>query len=316
MATFTTLKFLGTLLLFPLLLISCNENKSKTKIGVIQLIEHPALEQTKKGFVDYLNKNHKDFEVRIESAQGNPGLSTQIAQKFMGQGVDMIVAIATIPAQSALRVSEGKIPVVYASVTDPQSAKLQGPNITGVSNYVDPSQQFKMFVQLIPSLKHLGVIYNPGEANSVALLERMKEISESYGITIVPSIANKTAEVTSAAQNLVGRKVDAIFINNDSTALAGFDAIVKVGNTHKVPVFVSDTDFIKNGALAALGPNQYDIGTQAGEILTQILGDKKSPDSIKVCYPRKVTLFINKAATEVLDIKIPSALTNNAKIVE
>ena len=136
-------------------------------------------------------------------------------------------------------------------VIDPQ--KPEG-NITGVSNFIEVKKQIKAFRKILPGLKRLGIIYNPGEANSVILLEKTQSAAKDEGINLVAIPASKTSEVLTAAQNLIG-KIDAIFINNDNTALAAFDAVTKVGNEHKIPVFVSDVNCLQKGALAALGPD-------------------------------------------------------------
>eukprot|EP01037_Dinobryon_pediforme_P015593 gene15593-15740_t len=136
-----------------------------------------------------------------------------IIQKFVGQKADIIVAIPTTPAQAAAQITQGsKIPVVFASVTDPVGTKL----------VIDPQKPEGN----ITGLKRLGIIYNPGEANSVILLEKTQSAAKDEGINLVAIPASKTSEVLTAAQNLIG-KIDAIFINNDNTALAAFDAVTK-----------------------------------------------------------------------------------------
>ena len=146
-------------------------------IGVIQVIEHPALDQTRKGIIETLtNKDYlttKNTKIIYESAQGNPALASQIIQKFVGNKVDIILAVGTMVAQSAKQATQGtKIPVVFATVTDPIAAKLvdtmelPGGNITGVSNYISVSKQFSFFRKLLPNLKNLGTVYNEVQSRS------------------------------------------------------------------------------------------------------------------------------------------------------
>ncbi len=293
-------------------------------IGVIQVIEHPALDQTRQGVLDELKEAGlipmETMQWLYESAQGNPALAAQVAQKFVGQKVDLIVALGTTPSQAAAQVTQTPphIPVIFASVTDPVSAKLvtnpQKPdsNVTGVSNYIDVDKQFEAFLKILKPLKKLGILYNPGESNSVTLVEKMQESAKKYGITLVLAPASKTGEVLAAAHNLVG-KVDAMFINNDNTALAAFDAVAKIGDQNNIPVFVSDIDFISRGAVAALGPDQYALGRQAGKMIIKVLKDRLPIKQIPVEWPSKVDLKVNIDVARKLGIHLIKDLDADAK---
>lgn len=292
-------------------------------VGVVQIIEHPALDQTRKGIIDELADagfiSGKTMQLIYESAQGNPALASQIIQKFVGQKANVVVAIPTTPAQAAAQITQGThIPVVFASVTDPVGTKLvtnpEKPeqNITGVSNFITVDKQIKTFLKILPHMKRLGIIYNPGEANSVILLEKTQAAAKAQDITLVPIPASKTSEVLTAAQNLVG-KVDAIFINNDNTALAAFDAVAKVCNEHKIPIFVSDVDCLDKGALAALGPDQYQLGRQAGKMVVKILKEKKKPSEIPVEWPVKIEFKFNLPVAQQLGLQFSEDLISQAE---
>lgn len=279
-------------------------------IGIVQYIEHPALDQTRKGILDELKA--QGYEGAWESAQGTPALATQIVSKFLGNKAAIVVAIATVPAQIALnQCKSSQTPIVFASVTDPESAKLTG-NITGVSNFIDVDQQLSVILKTVPKAKILGFIYNPGEANSQKLLELTCKACDRLGITLKTAVASRTSDVPAATQSLMG-KVDGIFINNDSTALAAFESIVKVAQKSKIPVFVSDIDFVEKGAVAALGPDQYEIGRLAGKMIIQILKGEKSAGEIPILYPTKVEVRVNKEMAADLGIVLPDDLLERAK---
>lgn len=285
-------------------------------IGVIQLVEHPALDQTRKGILDELVAQgldpQKTLQWQWESAQGNPSLATQIAQKFVGQQVTMIAAIATVPAQAALSVTKGSmIPVVYSSVTDPKGAKLEGPNITGVSNFIPVNQQLAFIKKVVPSVKRIGVIYNPGEANSRSVISMMEAEAKNLDLEIVTAPATKTCDVLSAAQSLMG-KVDTVFINNDNTALAAFDAVAKACSG-KVPLFTSDTDVLEKGAIAAIGPNQYQLGRQTGRMIAQLLKGETQIQTTPTAYPETVEIHLNQKAAQMLGIKFSDDLKKSAQ---
>lgn len=276
---------------------------SPTKISVIQLIEHPALNATYRGFLEELGKlGYKEGEnliIDFQSAQGSPTLVAQIVQKFTSQKPDVIVAIPTIAAQAALNATKDtNIPVVFSSVTDPLSAKLvtdlKAPkgNVTGVSNFVAVEPQFKLFKRLLPKLKTLGIVYNPGEANSTALNKLMEKAAKAFDLKLVFAMASKTSEVLAATQSLCG-KVDAVFINNDNTALAAFKSVVKATQDCGIPAFVSDVDLVDQGAAAALGPDQVEIGRQTARMVDFILKNPEAPLPA-VAFPEKTEEYIRK----------------------
>lgn len=300
--------------------------QEKILIAVAQVIEHPALDKTFQGFVDGMNRggyvDGLNCKIVRESAQGNPALALQIAQKFVGQNAKLIVGLGTSTAQAAAKATEKspEIPVIFSSVTDPLGAKLVGAtqkpggNVTGVSNFVDPAKQLETFKKILPRLRTLGIIYNPGEANSVSLVNSVEEIADKQDIDIVKVAAGKTSEVQGAAQNLVG-KVDAIFVNNDNTALAAFDAVVKVGAENRIPVFVSDVDLVGKGAVAALGANQYELGHQTARMAVRMLNGLAAPETTPVEFPLKVKLELNVDVANKLDIEFMHDLTSPSERV-
>ena len=293
-------------------------------IGIVQVIDHPALDRTRQGIIDELKSAgfipDKTIQWMYESAQGNSALATQIVQKFVGQNVSLIVTLGTTPSQAAAQVTHTIpfMPVVFSSVTDPVAAKLvSNPdkpehNITGVSNYVDVERQFKVFRKILPTLKSLGIIYNPGEANSVILIQKMQQAAQNHNLTLMLAPASKTSEVLAAAQNLIG-KIDAIFINNDNTALAAFDAVAKIGQDYNLPIFVSDIDFLDKGALAALGPDQYVLGRQTGKMIVKILKEHVRIADLPVEGPTAVELKVNFAVAKKLKIQLLNDLLTQAE---
>jgi putative ABC transport system substrate-binding protein len=298
-------------------------NLPPLKIAVIQIIEHPALNATRQGIYDELiaqgYKEGENLTWIYFSAQGKPNMAAQIAQRFVCDHVDVIVALSTPAAQAAKQAARGtNIPVIFSSVTDPLGAGLvksldkPNDNVTGVSNYIDVKPQLELFKRILPHLKRLGFIYNPGEANMITLLKKVKEAAPALNITIVEKTADSTTAVIAATRYLLG-VVDALFISNDNTALAAFGSIIKAAEQQKVPmpVFASDGDLIENGALAVLGPNQYELGKQTARLLLQTLADRKRLPAVE--FPQKVELLINTELANKLGIKIPEDLLEKVK---
>jgi len=289
--------------LFFLLFSFASAQSTPTKIAILQIVEHPALNQTRKGLVEELERlgyqDGKNLTLEYQSAQGSPALATQIAQKFVSEHPDLIVAIATPAAQAALAATKDKtIPIVFTSVTDPLRAKLvknlkiPDGHVTGVSNFVNPKPQFEFFKKLVPTLKTIGIVYNPGEDNSAVLNSLMEKEGAALGLKIVLASATKTGDVLAASRSLCG-KVDAVFINNDNTALSAFKSVVKAANECGIPAFVSDLDIVDQGARAALGPNQFELGRQTARMVDFILKHPKEPLP-PVEFPEKTEEFSRK----------------------
>lgn len=300
---------------------------SNTKtVAISQIVEHSALDATYRGIVDELESRDyipgKTINIIYESAHGSPLMAGQIAQKFIGIKPDIMVGIGTIAAQALVSANRNKsIPIVFSSITDPLGAQLvadlksPGSVVTGISNWVALEPQLQKFKEIVPNLKRLGIIYNPGEGNSVTLVNRLKDTGTKMGIDIVEALATASTDVRMAAES-IAHKVDAIFISNDNTALSAFESIVMVANKAGIPVFVSDTDMVERGAVAALGPNQYELGRQTGRMIIEIL-EGKSPSGLAVGFPEKSELYLNIAAMEAIDLAVPDRLKAQAdKIIK
>lgn len=289
---------------------------NKKKVMIIQNVEHPALNATRQGILDELKADN--INIVFDSAQGNPTLALQIAQKFVGSAPNVMVGIGTTSTQALMAANQQQsIPIVFSSVTDPKAAKLVAnlkkpeDSITGVSNFIEPGIQFDLFKKILPSLTKIGIIYSPGEPNSTALNEQMKKIAAQKGLTLVFVAANSSADVPQATHSLVAKKVQAIFINNDNVALSAFDSIVKIASEYRIPTFCSDTDMVKQGALAALGPNQYMLGKQTGKIIRKVLAGEKI-ETLPILYPEKTELLINLKQATALGISVPESLLSEA----
>lgn len=289
-----------------------HSEKTAKHVMIIQNVEHAALNATRQGIIDELKT--QNVTVDYDSAQGNPTLGLQIAQKFVGIAPDVMVGIGTTSTQALVSANQQHaIPIVFSSVTDPKGAKLvddlknPSSSITGVSNFIEPGQQFDLFKKMMPSLSKLGIIYSPGEPNSIALNEQMKKVAEEKGLQLVFAAANTSADVAQATRLLVAKKVQAIFINNDNVALSAFDSIIKVATENNTPVFCSDTDMVTHGALAALGPNQYEVGKQTGKMILKILNGE-APKTLPVAFPDKTELHLNLKQAKLLKISIPEPL--------
>ncbi len=295
---------------------------AETSIAITQIVEHPALDSVRNGVKNELAQNGlvigKNLNWTYESAQGNGTTAAQIAKKFAGNNPDVIVAIATPSAQTVAAAARDTA-IVFSAVTDPVGAKLvtnmakPGGNITGVTDLTPIDKHMALVKRIAPKAKSLGIIYNPGEANSVTLVSLINTFAPQHGMSVIEAGATKSSEVLAAARSLVG-KVDVIYVPTDNTVISAFTAVLKVAYSAKIPVIAGDTDSVKQGAVAALGFNYYDIGRQTGKIVLRILkGDK--PGNIAVEGVNKMELFVNPASAKRMGITLSDALIAEAKEV-
>lgn len=275
------------------------------KVLISQVIEHPALDATTRGIIDGLaKKGYKrdvNLDLRIESAQGNAALAAQIANKFAMQKPDVVVGVGTLAAQSFGKyTANDTVKLVFASVTDP--SKISTKNTTGMSNFVKLEPQLQLFKKLQPNLKRLGILYNPGESNSVAIVNQLEALCPKFNIILVKQAVPKASEVPQAAKKLTAQ-CDALFISNDNTMLSAMQSIVKAVNAKRMPLYLSDTTAVAGGAVAALGPDQYSIGLETGIMIAKIL-DGQDIATIPVKFPSKTDICINSAAAQLAGIKV------------
>lgn len=307
-------------------MLACSASFSVTaeekSVAITQIVEHPALDSVRLGVKEELIEQGfvegENLKWQYESAQGNPTTAAQIARKFAGESPDVIVAIATPSAQTAAAAARNTA-IVFSAVTDPVGAKLvknldkPGKNITGTTDMLPVKKHLELVKRLVPGIKTVGTIYNPGEANSVTIVELVEQTAPELDIKVIKAAATKSSDVLTAARSLVG-KVDAIYLPTDNTVISAAEAVIKVGEQNNLPVIAADTDTVKRGAIAALGFNYYDVGRQTGAMVALILNGKK-PGDIPVQGVEKMELYINPGAAERMGLELPTGILEEAKEV-
>jgi len=301
-------KQLKVISLFACLLCPFSVNAQKT-IGITQIVDHPSLNAIREGIIEELKKEGfvegKNLTIIFESAHGNPTIATQIAQKFASMPLDAVIPISTPSAQPIVHQIKDK-PIIFAAITDPISAKIvssldhPGGNITGVTDAPPLAEQLNFIETCIPHLKDLGVIYNPGEANNVAMLEALKPLAKSKGITVHTAAVSKSADVQASANSLVNY-VDAIFVGNDNTVVSGLESAIRACLKAKKPLFVSDPDSVERGALAAYAYDQRQMGRQVGDMVVRVL-EGKNPGDMPVERATDLKFSLNPRTAEKIQV--------------
>lgn len=306
------------LLLF--LLLSAVSFAQPLQIGVLQLVEHPALDAARQGFIDRLSELGYEAEFDIQSAQNEMSIAVTIAQKFKSDRKDLVLAIATPAAQAAVNVIDD-IPILITAVTDPVAAQLvdsierPGGNLTGTSDLTPVRTQLELLTQIVPNARRVGVLYNSGEVNSVVQVQIARDAARDLGLTLVEATAATTAEVLQAAQSLVGR-VDAIYVPTDNTVVAAIESVVLVSERARLPLIAGEDQSVENGALATIGIDYYQLGRQTADIAHRVL-QGEDPAEISIEYQSEMTVVLNLGAARRIGLTIPEAvLAQAARIIE
>lgn len=291
-------------------------------VAITQIVEHQALDAMRKGVIDGLAEqgfvDGKQVKIQFQSAQGSPVTAGQIAQKFAGDAPAVIVALSTPSAQSIVAANK-VVPVVFGAVTDPigtrlvQNLERPGGNVTGMTAFPPLPQLFDLLSQIAPATRRVGVIFNAGEANSVAVVAAMKAYAKGKPLEIVDTTVTKTADVGAAAVSLVG-KIDALMIPGDNTVFSAMEAVFRVTQANKLPTVCADPTAAARGCIAALGYDWYGGGKELSERIGQILNGR-APGTIPVEGAKRVTLLVNQKAADAIGMKLPDAVFKRAESV-
>ena len=272
-------------------------------VGATQIVEHPSLDEAYKGFQDALEDAGLDVEYDYQNAQNDQNNVKTISDNFVADDVDLIFANSTPSALGALNATDD-IPILFTSVTDAVDAELvssmdePGDNITGVVDlHPDAIEKTIEFIDEYFEGAKVGLIYNAGEANSVAQIEAVQEAAEDTSITLSERTVSNSSEVQQAASTLAG-DVDLFYIVTDNTVVSALDVVVAEANEQQIPLIVGETESLEKGGFATFGINYHTIGYDTGEMAVEILTGEKTPADLPVEYPSEIQLFINEEAAE------------------
>lgn len=300
-----------------LMSVSAKPKKSKTiKIGVIQLVEHSALDANYKGFVDGLAEagyvDGDNIKIDYQNAQGEQANCVTIAQKFVNGRSDLIFAIATPAAQAAANLTK-KIPILISSVTDPESAKLvksnnaPGGNVTGTSDLTPCAAQMDLIKKLYPEAKTVGMLYCSSEQNSHFQIKFAEEACDKLGLKYIEATVSNSNEIQQVTQSLCG-KVDVIYSPTDNMIAAGMPLVGQVALENKIPVIVGEEGMCRAGGLATYGINYYELGKQTAKMAVRILKGEAKPATMPIEYLDTCDFVVNEETAKVLGVKIPAEL--------
>lgn len=280
------------------------------KIGVLQLVQHAALDASNEGFFAALDAAGVKYDVDQQNASGEQANCLTIAEKLVNDGDDMILAIATPAAQAVAGVTS-EIPIILTAVTDPAESGLvndnanPGVNVSGTSDLTPVKEQIELLQQILPEAKHIGILYCSAESNSEIQVAMAKEACDAAGITYEEYTVPSSNEIQSVVESMVG-KVDAIYAPTDNTIAAGMSTVAMIANDNKIPTICGEAGMVDAGGLATYGIDYYQLGYMAGEQAVEILVNGADIKTMPIGYlpAERCELTVNKTTAEILGIDI------------
>lgn len=303
------------MLVSALSLMSCDtqtEDDGKYTVGVVQLVQHAALDAATQGFIDTLKTELGEENVTIlnENASNDPNACTTIVNNFVSKKVDLIMANAT-PALQAAANGTTTIPVLGTSITEYGVALglknfegLVGGNVSGTSDLAPLDQQAKMLVELYPKAEKVALLYCAAEPNSKYQVEEIRRQLVKLGISNanIKDFAFTDSNDVSTQAAAASKFADVIYIPTDNTAASCAETINGViGNT---PVIAGEEGICSGCGVATLSISYYDLGVATGKMAAKILKGEAKIEEMEIEYAATVTKKYNPAKCEQLGIDV------------
>ena len=302
----------------------CGTNETTSngeyKVGVVQLVEHPALDAANKGFVDALKEKGLSDKITFDqqNAQADQSNLNSIAQRFVSDKKDLVLAIATPAAQTMANASHD-MPILGTAITDYVTAKLvqsnehPGGNVTGTSDMTPVEKEVDLIIALAPNVKRIGAIYTSSEINSQLQVEKMKAYAATKGITVVEATVSNVNDIQQAATNLVNQDVQAIYTPTDNVLASAMANLAQITDAAKIPVFAADEGMTMTGGVATYSVDYYKLGYQTGLMAAKVLSGEAKVSDMAIETQKDIKLTVNEERAKKLGITIPDALRKDMK---
>ena len=294
---------------------------AKVNVGIVQLVEHAALDAANKGFVDGLAskgfKEGQNITFDRQNAQADQSNLQNIANRFVNNKVDLICAIATPAAQTVANITPD-IPIVGTAITDYEAAKLvkanskPGTNVTGTTDMNPVEAQLDLALQLVPGAKTIGTIYCSSEVNSQLQVDILKKAAANKKVEIKEATVSTVNDIQQAARSLIG-KVDAIYIPTDNVLASAMPTLTIVTEEAKLPVICGEGGMVNAGGTATLGVDYYKLGVQTGEMAADILNGKAKPADMAIQFQKDFDIIVNVEGAKKIGLTIPEEILKKAK---
>ena len=297
---------------------------AKVNVGIVQLVEHAALDAANKGFVEGMKskgyEEGKNVTYDRQNAQADQSNLQNIAQRFVNNKVNLIYAIAT-PAAQTVANATSDIPIVGSAITDYKTAKLvkdnakPGTNVTGTTDMNPVAAQLDLLLKIVPNAKTVGTIYTSSEVNSQLQIDILKEAAKKKNIVIKEATVSNVNDIQQAARSLIG-KVDALYVPTDNIVASAMPTLTIVTEEAKLPIICGEENMAKAGGLATLGVDYYKLGVVSGEMAADILQGKAKPQDMAIRGQKDFKALINMKVANKIGVKIPEEVLKGAEVVK
>ena len=287
------------------------------KVGIVQLMQHVALDQATQGFQDALTEKLGDqvsFDVQL--ASGETTNCTTIVTKFVNEGVDLIMGNAT-PAVIAAKEATATIPIIGTSVTDYVSSEAgivasneaPGANVTGYSDMSDIAAHVELTQKLCPDAKTVAIIYCSAEPNSVIQGNQAKELYEAAGLATVTLTASDITTISTVVTSACDQ-ADVIYIPTDNLFAENMESVKNIAEPAKIPVICGEGGMAQAGGTASVAIDYYVLGYRAGEMAYEIMVNGADPATTPIGFMTAddMELIINEENVAAIGLTVPDDL--------
>ena len=283
-------------------------------VAIVQQLDHASLDEIRTAIVAQLQAQAEEKGVKVNiqefNGQNDATVLNQIGAQVVGDGVDLIIPIATLAAQCMVTAADGTdIPIVYAAISDPEAAGLTGlSNVTGTSDALNTAFILDMMLAANPDIKTVGLLYSNSEANSATPIAEAKAYLKEKQIDFVEKTGNTSGEIVEAAASMVGR-VDAVFTPTDNVVMAAEVTVAETLNEAGIPHYTGADSFVAAGAFATCGVNYTELGTYTADMAMDILLGGAVPE-FHVMDGGIITVNTETAATLGIDYSAFASMAN------
>ncbi|MCR4265477.1 ABC transporter substrate-binding protein [Nitratireductor sp. ZSWI3] len=298
------------------------------RIGIANFGEHPQLNTAIAGFKQALAEGGyvegKDVVYSESHTNFDASLVPQMIAKLQAERPALVYTVTTPVSQIAKKALAGSgIPIVFSAVTDPVAAKLVpsweagDEGMTGATDLQDVAAVMEFAGKLVPGAKRWGQPYNPGEANDVALLDKVKEAAPGAGFEVVEVGVDNVNDIQQRIASLAG-KADVIYTPASNLLQPAIAAVSAAARQAGIPIINSDDGAVSDGVVpASFAVNYQQVGINAGKIAVEILkgADPKSIPPFRPAYEDHAPR-ISKKGMAAFGLEIPEEFADCGCIVE
>ncbi|UQS84367.1 ABC transporter substrate-binding protein [Bombilactobacillus thymidiniphilus] len=298
-----------------------NTTQQVPTIGILQLVNHPALNDIHRGIIAGLKQEgytpNKNIKIDYQNAQNDQSNLKTMSQKFIDNNDALVVGIATPAAQSLAKAANQKTPVILGGITDPvgghliKSERRPGNNVTGTSGESPLKEQLNLIQQLFPQAQRIGIIYTTSDKGGEYNAKKFAKLCQKNNLQPKLFTIANTNDMQQIAQTM-SRQVDVVYAPQDNGVASAMKTLVAVTNKAKISVIPAVDTMVKDGGIATVSTSQFAVGKATGKIAAQVLKGR-APKTYPIKFLTHGQVVLNFKEAKQLDIKFPHQLIHNAQ---